>query len=165
MAKLFYFATLERIYMNRQYLTSPIGLIEIQAHEKGITEVKFVEKAVEAEQQNAITELCHEQLEAYFQQHLTSFTVPLAAQGTYFQNQVWQALTEIPYGKSWSYLELAQHINNPKAVRAVGGANGKNPIAIIVPCHRVIGANGTLTGYASGVERKAWLLEHEGIKL
>lgn len=87
--------------------------------------------------------------------------MPLAAKGTPFQMQVWQALTTIPYGETWSYQDLANAIGNPKAVRAVGLANGKNPISVIVPCHRVIGKNGKLTGYAGGVERKKKLLSLE----
>ncbi|MCL4125220.1 UNVERIFIED_CONTAM: hypothetical protein GTU68_003067 [Idotea baltica] len=81
--------------------------------------------------------------------------------GTDFQRTVWQALTSIPYGQTGSYADIAALVNNPKAVRAVGTANGKNPMTIVVPCHRIIGSDGSLTGYASGVERKAWLLNHE----
>ncbi len=88
-------------------------------------------------------------------------TILVASQGTEFQRLVWAALRTIPYGQTWSYGQLANHIGRPKAVRAVGLANGANPIAIAVPCHRVIGANGKLTGYGGGIERKRWLLEHE----
>lgn len=88
--------------------------------------------------------------------------VPWATGGTPFQNRVWQALCEIPAGVTWSYGQLAAHIGAPKAVRAVGLANGSNPVGLVVPCHRVIGANGTLTGYGGGLERKRWLLAHEG---
>jgi methylated-DNA-[protein]-cysteine S-methyltransferase len=101
------------------------------------------------------------QLDEYFSGQRKIFNIPLSANGTEFQIKVWQALTTIPYGQTWSYQDLANAINNPKAVRAVGLANGKNPISIIVPCHRVIGKNGKLTGYAGGVERKAQLLELE----
>ena len=113
----------------------------------------------------ALTALAAEQLQAYFAGNLQQFSLPLAAGGTAFQQQVWQALTTVPYGKTASYGDIAKAINNPKGVRAVGLANGKNPIGIIVPCHRVIGANGTLTGYAGGVDKKAWLLVHEGVSL
>lgn len=89
------------------------------------------------------------------------FQLPLAAKGTEFQQQVWQALKTIPYGETWSYQQLAEAIGNPKAVRAVGLANGKNPISVIVPCHRVIGKKGKLTGYAGGLDRKAALLKLE----
>jgi methylated-DNA-[protein]-cysteine S-methyltransferase len=101
------------------------------------------------------------QLKAYFAGQLTEFDIPLAGQGTSFQQTVWKALRKIPYGMTQTYGSLAKRIGNPNASRAVGLANGRNPIGIIVPCHRVIGANGTLTGYAGGVQRKQWLLEHE----
>lgn len=91
--------------------------------------------------------------------------MPIAATGTAFQEQVWSALVTIPFGKTWSYQELANAIGNPNAVRAVGLANSKNPISIIIPCHRVIGKNGKLTGYAGGVDRKKALLKHEGAML
>ncbi|HEU0196817.1 MAG TPA: methylated-DNA--[protein]-cysteine S-methyltransferase [Nevskiaceae bacterium] len=103
------------------------------------------------------------QLRAYFAGELRKFDVPLAAAGTAFQKRVWQALCNIPYGQAISYGELARRVGNPKASRAVGLANGRNPISIIVPCHRVIGANGSLTGYGGGLPRKRWLLEHEGM--
>ena len=89
----------------------------------------------------------------------------LAPRGTPFQLRVWQALALIPFGQTWSYLQLAQHLGQPSATRAVGAANGANPIPVIVPCHRVIGSNGTLTGYGGGIERKQWLLAHEGRRL
>lgn len=101
------------------------------------------------------------QLEAYFDGELFSFNLPLAGEGTPFQHTVWQALQDIPYGLTETYGGLARRIGNDKASRAVGLANGRNPIAIVVPCHRVIGANGTLTGYSGGIERKQWLLAHE----
>lgn len=101
-------------------------------------------------------------LRRYFDGELSALDgVPVAITGTAFQARVWHALREIPCGHTWSYADLARHIGSPKAVRAVGLANGANPIGIVVPCHRVIGSNGTLTGYGGGVERKRWLLEHE----
>lgn len=106
-----------------------------------------------------------QQLKAYFAKELTSFDLPLQPKGTEFQQQVWQALTTIPYGQTWSYKKQALSISAPKAMRAVGAANGKNPIAIIIPCHRVVGSSGKLTGYAGGLDRKRWLLEHEGAQL
>lgn len=102
-----------------------------------------------------------EQLSAYFANELQCFDLPLQPSGTKFQQQVWQALLAIPFGQTQSYGELARSIGNPKASRAVGLANGRNPISIIIPCHRVIGANGSLTGYGGGIERKRWLLDHE----
>ena len=101
------------------------------------------------------------QLDAYFDRRLTEFDLPLAPQGTAFQLQVWKRLCEIPFGKTISYAELARRVGNPKASRAVGMANSRNPISIIVPCHRVIGADNSLTGYAGGLERKRSLLAHE----
>jgi methylated-DNA-[protein]-cysteine S-methyltransferase len=101
------------------------------------------------------------QLQQYFAGQRHDFDLPLAAAGTTFQQKVWRSLREIPYGVTWSYGALARRIEQPTASRAVGLANGRNPIAIIVPCHRVIGANGTLTGYGGGLPRKQWLLQHE----
>jgi methylated-DNA-[protein]-cysteine S-methyltransferase len=101
------------------------------------------------------------QLHAYFAGELTEFDLPLHRQGTPFQQRVWAALREIPYGETTSYGELAEHLGNPKASRAVGLANGRNPVSVIVPCHRVIGANGDLTGYGGGIERKRYLLDFE----
>ena len=101
------------------------------------------------------------QLEAYFAGSLTDFDLPMEMGGTDFQRRVWASLREIPYGETISYGELARRVGNPKASRAVGLANGRNPLAIVVPCHRVIGADGSLTGYGGGLDRKVWLLEHE----
>jgi methylated-DNA-[protein]-cysteine S-methyltransferase len=103
------------------------------------------------------------ELDAYFAGDLRQFTMPLAPNGTEFQKQAWKALTQIAYGHTCTYGEQAARMGNPKAVRAVGAANGKNPIGIIIPCHRVIGANGTLTGYAGGLHNKAFLLKLEGV--
>jgi methylated-DNA-[protein]-cysteine S-methyltransferase len=105
-----------------------------------------------------------DQLAAYFDGGLREFDVPLAPQGTEFQKKVWLELLRIPFGETISYGELARRIGQPKASRAVGRANGQNPISVIVPCHRVIGADGTLTGYGGGVDRKKWLLEHESAR-
>jgi methylated-DNA-[protein]-cysteine S-methyltransferase len=105
------------------------------------------------------------QLQEYFAGKRKTFTFPLAPRGTPFQLAVWNALLEIPYGDTISYAELARRIGKPSAVRAVGAANGANPIPVIIPCHRVIGSNGTLTGYGGGIERKQWLLALEGRRL
>jgi methylated-DNA-[protein]-cysteine S-methyltransferase len=102
-----------------------------------------------------------QQLTAYFAGTLTKFDLPLQRQGTTFQQGVWEVLKTIPYGTTMSYGELARQIGQPSASRAVGLANGRNPVSIVVPCHRVIGANGKLTGYGGGIERKQWLLNHE----
>jgi len=103
------------------------------------------------------------QLTEYFEGTRREFDLPLRLQGTVFQQRVWRQLTEIPYGQTWSYGQLATRIDKPSASRAVGLANGRNPISILVPCHRVIGADGSLTGYGGGIERKRWLLVHEGL--
>lgn len=117
---------------------------------------------VRDEQLPVLTQTKHE-LDAYFLGKLRTFTLPLAPQGTDFQKRAWIALTRIPYGETRSYGQQAQIVGQPSAVRAIGAANGKNPIGIIVPCHRVIGANGSLTGYAGGLHNKAFLLKLEGI--
>jgi methylated-DNA-[protein]-cysteine S-methyltransferase len=102
-----------------------------------------------------------DQLAAYFAGRLTEFSLPLAPAGTPFQRRVWAGLQEIPYGDTWSYGQLAGKVGNPAAVRAVGLANGRNPIAVVIPCHRVIGADGSLTGYGGGLDRKRFLLDLE----
>ncbi|HEK9100457.1 TPA: methylated-DNA--[protein]-cysteine S-methyltransferase [Bacillus pseudomycoides] len=148
--------------MYRAYYDSEIGLLEITANDEGIMSVIFVEERKE-EIKNQIVEQCLTELDEYFHQKRTEFTVPLSAIGTQFQKNVWGALYTIPYGVSASYLDIAEKVGNTKAVRAIGGANSRNPISIIVPCHRVIGKSGKLVGYAGGLWRKEWLLKHEGI--
>ena len=143
-----------------QYIDSPLGPVKISATATGISEVLFSD-IQDSDRPSALTQLAAQQLQAYFSGTLLQFNLPLAASGTAFQQQVWQALTRIAFGQTCSYADIARRINNEKAVRAVGAANGRNPIAIVVPCHRVIGANGTLTGYAGGLDKKAWLLKHE----
>lgn len=144
---------------------SPLGIIEIKGNEEGIFSVLFVERQqVEFFQQAdtfAILINCFTQLDEYFKGERLEFSVPFIIEGTAFQQSVWQALTTVPYGKTASYKEIAILVGNEKAVRAVGTTNSKNLISIIVPCHRIIGANGKLTGYAGGLWRKEWLLEHE----
>ncbi|WP_162047740.1 methylated-DNA--[protein]-cysteine S-methyltransferase [Vibrio taketomensis] len=158
--------------MNRYtIIVTPLGDMTLQANEKGLlgawfeTETTKPQHLGERDDSFALLMECKTQLDEYFAGIRNQFDLPLAAEGTAFQTQVWQALTTIPFGETWSYQQLADAINNPKAVRAVGLANGKNPISIIVPCHRVIGKNGKLTGYAGGVERKAALLRLEGCDL
>ncbi len=128
----------------------------------GITAIAFVEESLANDVPNGITQEACSQLSAYFAKKLTQFDLPLEAEGTAFQKTVWQSLLNIPYGETASYLDIANAIGNPKGVRAVGSANGRNPIAIVVPCHRIIGSNRTLTGYAGGLERKQFLLNLEG---
>lgn len=110
---------------------------------------------------DAVLAATRAQLEEYFAGQRTAFDLPLAPAGTPFQLRVWEELARIPYGTTISYGELAERVDSPGASRAVGLANGRNPLAIVVPCHRVIGASGRLTGYGGGLERKAWLLDHE----
>ncbi|MFC3093990.1 methylated-DNA--[protein]-cysteine S-methyltransferase [Alteromonas sediminis] len=141
--------------------TSPLGLVQVSASCDAITAVTFVDHPPSKVNANALTTLAIDQLSEYFTGHRHAFTLPLEAAGTPFQKQVWQALLSIEYGSLASYSDIATEIGNPKAVRAVGAANGKNPIAIVVPCHRVIGKNGTLTGYAGGIDKKQQLLALE----
>ncbi|MGO1345236.1 methylated-DNA--[protein]-cysteine S-methyltransferase [Chromohalobacter japonicus] len=141
--------------------TSPLGMLRILASEHGIREIAFVDDTETPAAPSPLTDICREQLSAYLKGELRDFDVPLDPQGTPFQQRVWQALARIPFGETRSYAEIARDIDNLKAVRAVGAANGRNPLPIVVPCHRVIGRDGTLTGYAGGLERKAWLLELE----
>ncbi len=145
------------------YLKSPIGIIKLTATNDAITSILFVVEASKKEQEkpNEILLKCKQQLHEYFSGKRKIFELPLKLVGTEFQKSVWKALQKIPYGKTASYLDIAKAIGNPKAVRAVGMANNKNKIPIIIPCHRVIGENGKLTGYAGGIWRKEWLLNHE----
>lgn len=148
---------------NRGYFHSPIGIIEIVADESAITSLKFVkQQSFEENEPAAIILQCKAQLQEYFDGDRKSFDLPLKPQGTLFQNKVWKALAMIPYGQTISYQELAMKIGQPKASRAVGNANGKNPICLLIPCHRIIRCNGDLGGYAYGIETKAFLLKLEG---
>ena len=155
-----------------RWIETPIGAVEIGINldtENAYlwyVEIMAPEQITDPKNQDKhpILDLAEQQLTSYFRGEKTDFSELLAYKsnyGTEFQQQVWQALTQIPYGQTWSYGELANYISNPKAVRAVGAANGKNPLAIVVPCHRVIGANGTLTGYAGGLDNKQKLLSFE----
>ncbi len=148
-------------------IASPLDDIIIQATEQGVSYVGFYPTKEYPEQilkdvNNIHIHQCISQLDEYFNDTRRTFTINLDTKGTDFQKSVWQALLNVPFGQVQSYSDIARAIGNPKAVRAVGAANGKNPISIIVPCHRIIGASGKLTGYAGGLERKQWLLKHEG---
>ncbi|OQY44561.1 MAG: cysteine methyltransferase [Anaerolineaceae bacterium 4572_78] len=144
------------------YYKTPIGTLSIVGTESHVLSVDFVEEPATASQYLPhVLQTCLDQFDQYFQGTLSNFDLPLQLQGTDFQKQVWLALMNIPFGKTVSYGEIARQIGNPKAVRAVGMANKHNKIAIIIPCHRVIGKNGKLTGYGGGVWRKEWLLNHE----
>ena len=144
-----------------EYYDSPIGILRINANANELSAVVFVDDIQQPAKPNAATKMTKIQLTEYFAGTRQQFDLPIAVTGTDFQRQVWQQLKMIPYGKTSSYQDIARQINNPKAVRAVGSANGKNPLTIVVPCHRVIGSDGSLTGYAWGVSRKAQLLELE----
>ena len=143
------------------YLETTLGSIAIRANAEGLTDVAFITTQTQPACPNQHTQQGKQQLTEYFASQRTQFTVALAAFGTPFQQRVWQTLVAIPYGETRSYGEQAVAIGQPTASRAVGMANSKNPIAIIVPCHRVIGKSGKLTGYASGLDKKSWLLDHE----
>ncbi len=145
-------------------LDTPLGPLRVEQSELGLTAVHLPPHRARSEELVRDDERCAvamQQLSEYFAGTRTCFELPLAAEGTPFQRRVWSALGEIPLGDTWSYGQLAARLGDPKQARAVGAANGQNPIAIIVPCHRVIGADGTLTGYAGGLENKRWLLDHE----
>lgn len=145
------------------FYTSPLGVIQITSTEEAITSASFVETGGEPSASIPPVLLqCARELEEYFSGNRKSFDVALAPMGTDFQKTVWNELVKIGFGNSCSYMSIAKKLNNPGAVRAVGLANGKNPIGVIIPCHRVIGEDGSLTGYAGGLWRKKWLLDHEG---
>lgn len=143
-------------------INTPLGFTQISGDDDGIASV-IVLNSEENETDIIPVELedCARQLREYFEGIRTQFDLKLNPEGTEFQKKVWEQLQTIPYGKTISYLELSQQLGDVKAIRAVANANGKNPLWIIVPCHRVIGSNGSLTGYAGGLQRKQWLLEHE----
>jgi methylated-DNA-[protein]-cysteine S-methyltransferase len=147
------------------HLASPLGSLALTGSEEGLSAVGFLEEAVAETpwaQVPAHLQEAHRQLRAYFQRELRDFRLTHApTSGTSFQRQVWAALLGVGYGRTASYLDIAKALDNPQAVRAVGAANGQNPLAIVCPCHRIIGTNGSLTGYAGGLHRKQWLLAFE----
>jgi len=146
----------------RAYYSSPIGTIEIIGNEDGLLAVRFLSKKPPAAPPAppALRRALRE-VDEYFRGKRTTFSLGLVLQGTGFQTAVWRWLIEIPYGKTRSYGEIAEAVGRPKAVRAVGMANAVNRIGIVIPCHRVIGSDGKLTGYGGGLWRKQWLLAHE----
>jgi methylated-DNA-[protein]-cysteine S-methyltransferase len=151
-------------------IETPIGPLHAQVDEEGrLVELRFSSGAdSQADSHQPPTtnhQLVIAQLREYFAGKRKTFELELAPRGTEFQRAVWNELLRIGYGETITYAELARRIGKPSAVRAVGAANGANPIPVIVPCHRVIGSNGTLTGYGGGIERKQWLLAHEGRRL
>jgi len=148
------------------YYSSPVGELLIESLEDKITTVNFLKDAKQhGEFRTTVIEQCIAELDEYFFTGRKFFTVELDPQGTDFQKKVWNELLTIPFGTTISYQALAIRIGNIKSIRAVGLANGQNPIAIIIPCHRVIGKSGELIGYGGGLENKEWLLYHEGALL
>lgn len=146
----------------KTYYDSPIGTVEISASNAGITKLSFTDyPTYEINPSHPVLLECIEQLDEYFEGKRTHFTVFLDIAGTDFQRKVWRELMEIPIGQTRSYLQVAKRIQSPDAVRAVGSACGRNAHWLLVPCHRVIGSDGKLTGYAGGIKRKRWLLQHE----
>ena len=142
------------------HIRSPVGPLLLTGDDESITGLYMSREPSGSRDDGAFTR-AREQLDAYFAGELERFDLPLAPQGTEFQRRVWDELRQIPYGQTTSYSALAAKIERPDACRAVGLANGRNPISIVIPCHRVIGASGALTGYGGGIERKRWLLAHE----
>lgn len=152
--------------MNQQiiYIDTPVGRMAIHGTEEFVSAILFMDEpeTVPATPDAApVLYTCALQLHEYFEKERTAFDVPVAQTGTDFQQTVWHNLTTIPYAETITYLALAKRVGNPKSIRAVGTTNGRNQLNIIVPCHRVIGSNGALTGYGGGLWRKQWLLDHE----
>lgn len=148
--------------LGRTYYHSPVGNLLIESKDDKITVVNFLKTDRLEESITPVIEQCVNELEEYFYQGRKFFSIELDPFGSAFQLKVWNELLTIPYGKTCSYEELAINVGDIKTIRAVGLANGQNPIAIIIPCHRVIGKNGDLVGYGGGLDKKTWLLEHEG---
>lgn len=147
--------------ISKTYYDSPVGILELSATNKGLSGLCFVEEKNEDEILNGILENTIQQLDEYFNEGRKEFDIPIDVEGTEFQQRVWGELIKIPFGITKTYLDVAKNLGDRNSLRAVGLANGKNKIAIIIPCHRVIGAKGELTGFAGGIWRKKWLLDHE----
>lgn len=143
------------------YYDSPIGILEISTTEEELISILYVDEKRENTEQPKILKEVIKQIQEYFNGERKEFDIKFKLKGTEFQEKVWNALTHIPYGETVSYKYIATKIGNEKAVRAVGNTNGRNIINIVVPCHRVIGSNKSLTGYGGGLDRKLWLLQHE----
>lgn len=155
--------------MDQSHFNSPIGHLELAADEIGIRHIRFplagAAPAYCSATGNPHLEQLKEELSAYFAGSLTTFRTALNPEGTDFQKRVWKALAQLPFGLTTSYGAIARSVGNPNASRAVGGANNRNPLPIVVPCHRVLGKDLSMVGYAGELWRKRWLLEHEGIAL
>lgn len=148
--------------MNKCFINTPLGITEIIGDDNGISSIKVLDSK-EQITRNIPENLkeCVSELQQYFDGSIQEFTFKLNPEGTDFQKKIWKLLLTIPFGKTTTYLELSKQYGDVKAIRAVANANGKNPLWIVIPCHRVIGSDGSLTGYAGGLHRKKWLLEHE----
>lgn len=149
--------------MHTVFMQSPIGVIEIVGNSEGVSSILFkddvslaISETIPKELNDVVT-----QLQEYFEGKRSTFNMKISPKGTDFQKRVWNELLNIPFGKTLNYQQIANKLGDPKVIRAAASANGKNPISIIIPCHRVIGSDGSLTGYAGGLHRKKWLLEHE----
>ncbi|MBW1294011.1 methylated-DNA--[protein]-cysteine S-methyltransferase [Aquimarina litoralis] len=149
--------------MTTAFIETPLGIASITGNEEGISEISITDDSQKKES-TTIPENLQEavkQLQDYFDGKRNDFDIKLNPSGTDFQKKVWNELSKIPFGKTVSYLDIAKRLGDPKCIRAAASANGKNPLWIVVPCHRVVGSDGSLTGYAGGLWRKKWLLEHE----
>ncbi|MEW6469519.1 MAG: methylated-DNA--[protein]-cysteine S-methyltransferase [Bacteroidota bacterium] len=153
---------MEEQLVYRSYFSSPVGWIELCATVKGLCSLYFTRGKSKPERASALLKEAERQVRGYFDKTRTVFSVPLDLQGTEFQKKVWNELLNIPFGNTISYLQLARRLGDEKVIRAAGRANGSNPVSIIVPCHRVIGSDGTLVGYGGGLDKKKWLLGFEG---
>ena len=147
--------------METAYIKTPLGVAAITGDENGVSVISVLDEGLISTEIPLILQAAVHQLQEYFDSKRTDFTFKLNPYGTAFQQKVWNVLINIPYGKTRTYLEQSKILGDVKAIRAVASANGKNPLWIVVPCHRVIGSDGSLTGYAGGLWRKKWLLEHE----
>ncbi|WP_294733733.1 methylated-DNA--[protein]-cysteine S-methyltransferase [uncultured Flavobacterium sp.] len=148
--------------MQQAHITTPLGIATIEGDADGITKITILEeKVIVSDSAPTVLQQAVTELQEYFEGKRNNFTFKINPQGTDFQKKVWQALLKIPFGTTTSYQKLSIALGDVKAIRAVASANGKNPLWIVVPCHRVIGSDGSLTGYAGGLWRKKWLLDHE----
>lgn len=149
----------------RAIISSPLGNLMLVENDNQLTEATFTEKEITSIPENKLLAMAKTQLDEYFAGERKAFNLMLNPSGTDFQHKVWQELSLIPYGETVSYQEVAIRLGDPKSIRAAATANGKNPLAIIIPCHRVIGSQGEMTGYAGGIQRKKDLLTHEGARV
>jgi methylated-DNA-[protein]-cysteine S-methyltransferase len=149
--------------MKTAFINTPVGILELKGDAEGLASVLFKDEENDVVSEKIPKELKDAalQLQEYFEGNRKEFNLKLSLEGTDFQKRVWEELQQIPFGKTTSYQQMANTLGDPKVIRAAASANGKNPISIIIPCHRVIGSDGSLTGYAGGLHRKKWLLEFE----